>query len=124
MRLVTAAAGADRACPARLAVGLVRHVVRIEELLLLLPRYAVANGAEAVIVRAREAMAQRHAAVGRDAHQSKSGAARIRFRMTVMDFLQRFANVRKSVVPIRQRRLEIVGSKGAELIEQVVEAAI
>src|SRR5688572_6351054 len=124
MRFVIAAAGADRTRPARLAVGLVRDVMRVEKLLLLLPRHAVANGAETVIVRPCEAMAQRDAAVGRNAHQSKPGAARVRFGMTVMDLLQRFANVRKPVMPVCQRRFEIIGSKRAELIEQVIEAAI
>ena len=44
--------------------------------------------------------------------------------MTVMNLLQRFANIRKPVMPVCQRRLEIVGSERAELLEQVIETAI
>src|SRR5258705_6098929 len=79
---VVPAAGADRPRPARLAIGLVVDVMRIEKRLLLLPRHAFGDGAETVVVGAGEAMAQRDFAVGRDAHEADAGAARIRLRVS------------------------------------------
>src|SRR5688572_29474234 len=58
--LVITPAGAQRPRPARLAIGLVAHVVRLEKITLLRAIDAVPDGAELVVVRPGEAMTQRH----------------------------------------------------------------
>src|SRR5688572_21265113 len=89
VRLVIAAARANRPRPAGRAVGLARDVMRLQELLLLLPRHAVADRAERMIFRPGETMAERDLAVGRYAHQADARTARIRLRMPMMQLLQR-----------------------------------
>ncbi len=61
------APGAQRPRPARRAVGLVGDVVRLEERALRAAIDPVADGAELVIVGAREAVTERHIAGRRDA---------------------------------------------------------
>src|SRR5687768_14352713 len=64
MGFVITAAGAQRPCPARLAIGLVAHVMRLEKIMLLRAVDAIPDGAELVIVRPGEAMTQRHVSGG------------------------------------------------------------
>ena len=86
VRLVIAAAGADRPRPAGLAVGLARRCDALSRnVLLLLPRSTPScTVPSCVLVRAGEAMAERDVAVGRDAHQADAGAARIRLGMALV----------------------------------------
>ena len=44
--------------------------------------------------------------------------------MAVVDFLQRLAHVREAVMPVVERGFEVVGRQRAELLEQVIEAAV
>src|SRR5688500_8774576 len=60
--LVITPAGAQRPRPARLAIGLVAHVMRLEKVMLLGAIDAVSHGAELVIVGPGEAMAERDVA--------------------------------------------------------------
>src|SRR4029453_16227405 len=100
VRFMITAAGADRPGPAGRAIGLAVDVMRLQEVLLLVPRHAVTHVAERMIVGAGEAVAQREVAAGGHAHQADTGAARIRLGMTVMKLLQRLADVRETVMAI------------------------
>src|ERR1035438_2011819 len=121
MRLVVAAAGAEWPRPALAAVGLVINVMFFEKPDLYQPIDSIANGPQLVRVRARETMAQRHVAIGGNAHQPQARAARIRFAHALVDFFQRVFNVRKSVMPVFERCLQKVCSERAELLQHGIE---
>src|SRR5581483_2346843 len=86
VRLVIAAARAERTRPADAAVGLVRDVVLVEKGLLRAAIDAVAHAADLVRVAAGEPMAQRDVAVGRDAEQAETRAAWIGFADALVQF--------------------------------------
>src|SRR5262249_53913434 len=90
VRFVIAAAGAERARPARAAVGLVGDVMTLEERNLRVAVDAVAHRAELVRIGAGEAVAERDVAVGRDAEQAEPGAARVGLAHALVDLLERF----------------------------------
>src|SRR4051812_41238513 len=122
--LVIAAAGAERPRPARVAVGLVVDVVRLQEGLARRAVDPVVDRAEPVRVRPGEAVAERHVAVGRHAQKSEARAARERLAHAAMDLGERLLDVRKAVVPVLQReRKEFVGEI-AELLEHQVVAVV
>src|SRR5256885_7355699 len=124
VRLVVAAAGAQRPRPADAAVGLVRDVMLLEKRLLRMPIDAVAHAADLVRVAAGEAMAERDVAVGRDAEQPQPGSARVRLADALVQLLERLLYVREAVVAIGDRRLEVFVGEIAELIEHAIVAIV
>src|SRR2546430_3187531 len=117
MRLVVAAAGAERPRPADGAVGLVGDVVLLEKGQLRAAIDSVADGADLVRIAAGEPMTERHVAVGRDAEQPETRAARVGLAHALVQLLERLADVREAVMTIRDRRFEVLVREIAELIE-------
>src|SRR5688572_1942360 len=114
--LVITAAGAERPRPARLAIGLVAHVMRLEKIVLLRAIDAARDRAELVIVRAGEAMTQRHITRGRNTEKTEAGAARPRLARTLVNFTEGFAHVAESVMAILERRGQIILRERAEFL--------
>src|SRR5512133_1591272 len=124
VRLVIAAAGAERPRPTRCAIGLVRDVMLGEKVILTRVIDAVEHGAELVRVRAREAMTERHVTVSRDPHESNPGTARIRLAHSLVQLFERIADVRESVPPAGERRLEKIRRERLESAEQRLKAFV
>ena len=116
VRLVIAAAGAQRTRPAPAAIGLVVDVMLLQKPDLHQPVDAVAHRAQLVRVGAGEAMAQRHVAIGGDAHQPQSRAARIRLADAFVDLFQRVLHVGEAVMPVLQRCFQELGGQRLELL--------
>src|ERR1035438_10181661 len=124
MRLVVAAAGTERARPALAAIGLIIDVMFFEKPDLYQPIDSIANGPQLVRVRACETMAQRHVAIGGNAHQPQARTARIRFAHALVDFFQRVLDVRESVMAVLERRFQEVCCQRAELLQHSVETRL
>src|SRR5436190_15621937 len=124
MRLMIAAAGAQRPGPAGAAIDFVRNVMALEKGPLRLAIDAVADTAQTVPVRSGKTVAQRDIAAGRDAEKTEAGAAGIGLAHALVELLQRSLDVGGSVVPVGDRRLEKLKGELAELTEHLVVAAL
>ena len=118
---MVAPARAQGARPARVAVGLVRQVVAFQERVLGFAVEAVVDGAQLVLVRAREPVAQADVAAGGDPHQPQPRPARIGLAGALVNLLQGLAHVREPVVLSGQRGLEELVGQRRELLDHLVE---
>src|SRR5262249_17794821 len=98
--LVVAAAGAKRARPAAAAIGLVRDGMALQKRSPRASINSIADTPQLVCVRSGESMAERDVAVGRDAQQSQTCAARIRLAHPLVNLLEGVFDVRESMVPV------------------------
>src|SRR5215831_12182040 len=124
VRFVMAPAGAERAREAGVAIVLGIDVTAIEKSLL---PGAIDSGrdiAERVGIGIDEAMAGRDIARRADAHQAKARAAGMRFVDALVKFGERVADVGESMQLAAQRKLEILPSEFAELLEDAVHASL
>ena len=79
---------------------------------------------DAVVVRSREPVAERHVAVGGHAHQPQARAARERLADALVDLLDRVLDVREPVVPVVDRELEELLRQLLELAQHAVEPGV
>lgn len=119
---VMAAAGAKRASPTRVTVGLGLNVTAIKKSRLFFLVDAGKNTSQSVLVRVHKPMARRNVAGGTNADKSEARSARMRLIDALVQLGKRVADVGKAVEFSAQRKLQVFFGQFPKLGEHFVHA--